>query len=77
MTDGAKTPPLQLKVPDGLGPYLLPKCIAANFRPSGSNHAELELSTTSGQRILIPVTSAVVETLHGLMDVALKSAQGR
>jgi hypothetical protein len=69
--DAGENQPIQLKLQYGNGPYLLPKCIASNLHSVHSDLAELELITESGQRILIPVNSKVVETLHDLMAIVL------
>ena len=71
MAHEAENRPVQLKLESGDGPYLLPKCTAATLHVFGSDVAELELTSESGQQIRVPVNSKVVETLHTLMEIVL------
>jgi hypothetical protein len=71
MSDAGENRLIQLNLDQGAGPYLLPKCTASNLRIVNSDSAELALTTASGQQILIPVNSKVVEALHELMGIAL------
>jgi hypothetical protein len=61
--DGLREKPLPLLLANDPGPYQLPRCRSASVHILDSDTAQLILDTENDQRILVPMSADLLESL--------------